>query len=119
MQIKLTKARREFFLMNKEADSKVISKLLDAQLLVNRVRPNPAYLLAHNTTLLAEDIAKQFLTRFELKSFTFYSGSQSLSIDNAVLGPILKCLLFTIIKNKEFLGSLDTKPFITIPIILY
>jgi hypothetical protein len=42
MQIKLTKARLVFYLMNKEADSTVEYKFLDAQLLVNRVRPNHA-----------------------------------------------------------------------------
>ena len=44
-------------------------------------------------------------------SFTFSRGSQSLSIDNAVLGYIPKCILFTIVKNKEFLASLDMNPF--------
>jgi len=51
------------------------------------------------------------MTRVELKSFTFYGGSQSLSIDNAVLSPIPKRLLFTMIKNKDFLGSIDTNPY--------
>ena len=73
MQIKLTKARREF-LMNKDADSNVIFKFLDAKMLVKRVRPNPAYLFVHNTTLLTRAIAKYYLTRVELKSFTFPSG---------------------------------------------
>ena len=51
MHIKLTKAKQNFFLMNKAADSKVAFKFLDAQLLVNRIRPNSAYLLGHNTTV--------------------------------------------------------------------
>ena len=63
MQIKLTEARRDFFLMNKDAVSKEIFNFLEAQLLVKRVRPNHAYLLAHNTTLLAWGIAKYNLTR--------------------------------------------------------
>jgi histidinol dehydrogenase len=71
MQIKLTKARRAFYLMNKYADSKVELKFLDAQQLVNRVRQNPAYILAHNTTLQAGGLARYYLTRVELKTFTF------------------------------------------------
>ena len=110
MQKKIDKARQEFYLMNKYADSKVIFKFLDAQLLVKRVRKKPAYLVAHNTALQAGAIAKYKLTRVELKSNTFSSGSQSLSIDNAVLGPMPKRLLFTFV-DKEFLGSLDTNPF--------
>ena len=41
IQIKLTKAIREFYLMNKDKDSKVVFELLDAHLLVKRVRPPP------------------------------------------------------------------------------
>ena len=88
MQIKLTKTRREFYLMNKDADSEVVFKLLDAQLLVKRVRLNPVYLVAHNTALQAGAIAKYNLTRVEHKTFTLSNGSQSLSIDNAILGHI-------------------------------
>ena len=76
MQIKLTKARSELYL-SKEADSKVVFKLLDAQLFVKRVRPNPAYLIAHNTALQAGAIAKYNMTRVELETFTFSSRSLS------------------------------------------
>ena len=56
-------------------------------------------------------IARYNLTRHELKTFAFPAGLASLSMDNAVLGPIPKRLLFTIAKNTDFLGSLDTNPF--------
>jgi hypothetical protein len=97
--------------MNKSTDSKTNFKFLDTQLIVNHVRPNPTFLLAHNTALSKGCLARYNLTRVELKSFPFCSGSQSLSIDNAVFGPIPKCLLFTMIKNEDFLGSLDTNPY--------
>ena len=97
--------------MNKVEDSKVVFKFLDAQLLVKRARPNPAYLIAHNTALHSGVIAKYDAIRFELKTFTFSSGSQSLSIDNAILGPIPKRILLLTIDNKGFLGSLDRNPF--------
>jgi CDP-glycerol glycerophosphotransferase (TagB/SpsB family) len=41
MQIKLTKAKRNLYLMNKDAVSKVYFKFLDAHLLVNRVGLTP------------------------------------------------------------------------------
>ena len=75
IQLKLTKARREFYLMNKDTDSKVVFNHLDAQLLVKRVRPNPAYLLTQNTALQTGAIAKNNLTRVELKTFTFSNAS--------------------------------------------
>ena len=51
MQIKLTKAKREIYVHGKYEDSNAVFKILDAQLLVKPVRPNTAYLIAHNTTL--------------------------------------------------------------------
>jgi hypothetical protein len=44
-------------------------------------------------------------------SFTFSSRSKSLFINNAVLGTIPKRLVFTMLKNSDFLGSLDSKPY--------
>jgi len=51
------------------------------------------------------------MTRVELKTITFSAGSKSLSIDNAVLGPVPKRLLFTMVKNVDFIGTMDTKPY--------
>ena len=51
------------------------------------------------------------MNRVELKSFTFSSGAQSLSIDKAVFGTIPKRLLFTMVKNTEYLGSVTTNPY--------
>ena len=51
------------------------------------------------------------LTRFELKTFTFTAGSKSRSIEKAVLGPIPNRLLFTMLRNADFIGSQDTNPY--------
>ena len=111
MQIKLTKAKREIYVRSKDADSKAVFKILDSQILVKRVRRNPAYLIAHNTPLKARAIARYNMTRVELKTFTYAKVLQSLSIDNAILGPIPKRLLFVMVDNGVFLGSLTTNPF--------
>jgi hypothetical protein len=97
--------------MANDADSKVTFKLLDARLLVRNVKPNPSIITAQHTTLQAGTLAKYHLSRVEVNTFNFASGSQSLSIDNAVLGTLPKRFLFTLVKNKDFLGSLDTNPF--------
>jgi hypothetical protein len=96
--------------MNNDAASKTAFKFLDAKLLVNRIRPNPAQLIAHNTAL-SEGCLARHITRVELKTFTSPCGTQSLSIHNAVIGPVPKRILITILKNKEFLGSLDSNPY--------
>ena len=89
-------------LMNKGVESNVMFIFLGRQL-VNRIRPNPAYPLAQNTTLQAGSIIKYYLTTVVLRTLTFSNGSQSY-IDNAVLGPVSNGSLFTMIKIKDFLG---------------
>ena len=49
--------------------------------------------------------------RVEIKSFAYSSGTKSLSIDNAVIGHLPKRLLFSMVNNADFIGSLDTNPF--------
>jgi hypothetical protein len=95
MNLNMTKANHEIYLMSKAEDSEAIIKFLDAQILVERIRPYSAYLIAHNTALQGGAIVKYYLNSIELKTFTFVSGSQSLSIDNVIIGPITIRLLFT------------------------
>jgi hypothetical protein len=90
LQIKFAKAKPSFFLMNKDKKSTTTFKFLDAQLLVRRVKANPAILSAHNTALRQGCLARYNITRVELKTFIFSSGAQFLSIDNAVIGTIPK-----------------------------
>jgi len=97
-------------MMSKEADSKTTFKFLDAQLLVKRVKPDPVTLLAHTATLNTGALARYNMTRVELKTFTISAGSKPLSIDNAFLGPVPKRLLFTMVKNADFIGTADTNP---------
>jgi len=94
-----------------EADSKTAFKFLDAQLLVKRVKPDPVTLLAHTATLNTGALARYNMTRVELKTLTFSAGSKYLSIVNAVLCPVPKRLLFTMDRNAEFIGTMDTNPY--------
>jgi len=107
LQLKFT----SFYLLNKDADSKTVFKFLDAFLLVNRVKTFPTITLAHIATLPKGPLARYNLTRVEQKTSTFSSGAQSLSIDNAVLGLVPKRMLFTVVKNTDFLGSVNTNTY--------
>jgi len=97
--------------MKEDAETKTVYKNFDDQHLVNRVRPSPSLLLAHNIALGKGTLARYNLSSVKLKSFTFSSGRQSLSIDNSVLGTIPKRFLFSVVKNTEFLGSITTNPY--------
>ena len=98
--------------MKKSADSRNNSKFLDAYLLFRHVHLNPAILTAHNNNLIKVVLARYNQTIVDVKTFTFSAGSKSLSINNAVLGLIPKSLLFTMIRNADFIGSLDTNPYV-------
>src|SRR5215475_5251454 len=97
--------------MQKEASFKAQLKFLDAQLFVSHFKPNLAILMAHNTVLLKGEHARYNMTSVKLKTFTFSQGSKSLSIDNAILGSVPKRLIFTMLKNTDFIGSVDSNPF--------
>jgi hypothetical protein len=111
LQIKFTQAHQNLFLINNDAASKTVFKFPDAKLLVNRIRPSPAQLIAHNTGLRQGCVAHCNITRVEVKIFTSASGKQSLSIDNAVLGLHPKRILITMLRKKDVLGYVDSNPY--------
>jgi len=111
MQIKLTKAKPAFYLLSNKENSKVYFKVLLALLYVKRIRPSADIITAHYKNLLEGYPVRYNLTRIELKTFTFTAGSQSLSMNNAVLGRLPKRLIITIVKNTYFLGSMTSNPF--------
>ena len=82
-QIKLTKAKSSFYLLTTKENGKVYFKIQEALLYAKRIKPCPSVLTGHTVTRLAGYPITYNLTRVELKTFTFSSGSQSLSIDDA------------------------------------
>jgi hypothetical protein len=107
--VQLTKTEASFYLMRTDSTHSTVFKFLDAKRHVKRIRPSPSILLAQKTQNRGA-LSRYNVTRVELKNFTFSSGAQSLSIDNAVLGRIPKRLLFTMLKNTNFLGSMNSNP---------
>jgi len=98
-------------LISNKANSKVKSVFKEARLYVKQIRPNSTILTSQNEALLKGYPARYNLTRVEFKTFTFASGSRSLSMDNAVLGVLPKRLIFTMVKNTDYLGSMDSNPY--------
>jgi len=68
MQVRLTKAKDDFYLIKANVDSKAAFKFLDAELIVRRIRPIPKISYAHTEALSKGCIARYNLTRVELKT---------------------------------------------------
>jgi len=77
---------------------------------VRRIRTSPKISVAHSEALSKGCIARYNVRRVELKTFTFAGGPQAVSI-NTVLGMFPKRLVFTMVKNTDFLGSRDSNPY--------
>jgi hypothetical protein len=111
IQFKLTKSKPSFYVLAKDATVKAKFKFIDAQLRVNRIKPTTDTLDAHDEVLKSGELARYPMTRVELKTLTYAPGSTSISLDNLVLGKLPKRILFTMIKNTDMLGTLDSNPF--------
>jgi hypothetical protein len=111
IQFKFTRSRSSFYVLGKDDKTKAKFKISDAQLRVNRVKPTADTLASHNMVLEKGGLARYHMNRVEIKSLTYAPGSKSISIDNLVLGTLPKRILFTMVKNTDMLGTIDSNPF--------
>nr|CAD7424510.1 unnamed protein product [Timema monikensis] len=111
-RVKLIRNKREFYLLtdadNLNTDLRL--KILDATLFVKHVEVSPTISLAIEKTLLRKP-AQYHLNRVDVKSVTVPKGSKSVSLNNVIQGVIPKIVLFTMVSNDAFVGSLNTNPF--------
>ena len=61
--------------MSTKADSTTKFQFHEVYLIVNRIRPNPSYLIAHNTTVAKGALARYNLSRVEL-DFHFFTRTE-------------------------------------------
>lgn len=109
MRIRLVRTKDAFCLMdNNTAHYKF--EILEAALLVRRVKLSPGVLLAHAKTL-STTTAKYPITRVEVKSFVIHNGVLSESIDNAVLGQLPKRIIIGLVDNRAFNGNRKFNPY--------
>lgn len=110
LDIKLTKAKEAFYILSESADSKARFQFLDAALYVKKVKPAPSILMSHMKALEKVN-ARYDITRVDVRSFTFGAGQSTISIDNAVIGPLPKRILIGMTNNTNFSGTPSTNPF--------
>lgn len=96
------KGKEELHLFSGKNDAKAVFRFLYATLCFKCLKPPSILLLAHMNAL------KKFTT-VALITFTLSTGSESLSMNNAVLGTLMKRLI-AVVKKGDFLGSVPTNP---------
>lgn len=109
LRVRLIRAKDGFCLMDfAEHDYKV--QIVEASLIVRRVKISPGILIAHAKTL-AKTTAKYPLTRVEVKSFVLHSGILGETFDNVILGQLPKRIIIGFVENASFNGSRKRNPF--------
>lgn len=107
LKVKLIRSRDTFCLMSKMEYN---VKIVEASLLVRRVKISPTVLISHAKELELCS-AKYPVSRVEVKSFTIPSGLLGKSIDNVYLGQMPKRVVIGLVSNTAFNGSNRHNPF--------
>lgn len=109
LRIALTLNKPEFYLIADEKDASMV-KIIEATLYMKHVSINPNILIAHHK-ILENTTAKYYYKRTEIKSFTIASGTNSISLDNIVLGQLPTNLIFMMVDNDAYTGKKSKNPF--------
>jgi hypothetical protein len=108
MRLKFIKNKDEFHLMSENPSVK--AEIMDASLLVRKVRISPTVLLAHNRAL-EKSTAKYPMTRVDVKTITIPKDLQSKTMDNLYLGQLPKRVIIGFVSNTAFNGDFTRNPF--------
>ncbi|XP_063976546.1 uncharacterized protein F54H12.2-like [Diachasmimorpha longicaudata] len=109
LRVRLIRAKDDFCLMDDSALNYKL-RIVEASLIVRRVKLSPGILIAH-AKKLAKTSAKYPLTRVEVKSFVLHNGIMGETIDNAILGQLPKRIILGFVENASFNGSRKKNPF--------
>lgn len=109
LSIKFLRSKDSFHLMSTEAGG-VRATIIDATILIRKVRINPSILLAHNRAL-AKSPAKYPVTRTDLKTISIPAGIQSQTLDNIYLGQLPKRVIISFVSSQAYNGDLTLNPF--------
>ena len=110
LKIKLTRSNDEFYLWGPAGTPKVKLVIKQASLVIRHFNISPKFLLGHDAGLRTGN-AKYFYRRAEIKPFTISANQQSHTLNNISNGVIPTFLLFTMVPNANFVGTVTTNPF--------
>lgn len=108
VRIKLEKAKNAFSLLADTGSFKL--HIENASLFVRRCEISGSILVGHEKALERSLVQMPF-TRTEIKTFTLSTGLKSVTIPNAVNGPLPSRMILTMVSNSAFNGDLKKNPF--------
>lgn len=108
MRLRLVRTSNAFCLMTSSKEPKI--SIVEASLLVRRVKVAPGILLAH-ARALCKSTAKYPLTRVEVKAISLHAGVHGDTLDNVILGQLPKRIIIGFVDNKAFNGDRKLNPF--------
>jgi hypothetical protein len=85
-------------------------KIKKAVLLVQKVKLNPAVLIAHEKALNIST-AKYPIRRVEVKTFSLPTGTRTVNRGNIFLGQLPRRVVFFMVDNEGFVGNEKNNPF--------
>lgn len=109
LRISLTLNKPEFYFITSHDNDESRIKILEAALYVKHCTINPNVLVAHHKTLERTN-AKYHYKRCEVKSFTV-GKSNSINLDNIVIGQLPTSLIFLMIDNDAYTGTKLKNPY--------
>lgn len=107
-RLRLIRSRDALCLIDPENTAKI--EIVDASLILRRVKISPGILIAH-AKALAQSPAKYPVCRTEVKCLAIQSGVHGTTLDNIVLGQIPKRVIIGFVDNKSFNGDKKLNPF--------
>jgi hypothetical protein len=108
LRVKLTRNKDAYMLMSTNGNERVV--ILDATLLIRKVRLSPSVLLAH-AAALEKAPARYPVTRVDVKTVSITAGLRDQSIPSLHLGQIPKRIVIGFVTNEALNGSYRHNPF--------
>lgn len=108
VRLRLIRSRDNFCLIDAANTSTL--NIVEATLIVRRVKISPGILLAHAKTL-AHATAKYPMSRVEVKALAIHGGVHGETLDNVFLGQLPKRIILGFVDNASYNGSVATNPF--------
>ena len=110
LKIKLTRSEKEFYLWGPAGNPKVKLVIKNASLLIRHFNISAQFLLSHSSAFNTGN-ANYFYRRAEIKPYTIPAQQLSHTLNNISNGVLPMFLLFTMVPNTNFVGTITTNPF--------